>query len=232
MRIKAVLASSSEVLAEGLLPSRRRVLAPGTEITIVAPTGCPSSTESEEDELVAASAVYSEVAAGAEEGYDAVTIDCTLEPGLKAAKKTSSIPVVGAGEAALCLSLLFGERFSVIMPIPKSIGPMVAKIRQMGLWERCASVRSVNLHVLDLGDYDRTLDDVTKEARLATETDGADVIVLGCTAMGAIADGLAVRLGIPVIEPATAALKLAEALAAPGWRAALMPAARESSAGM
>jgi len=227
MRIKAILASSSKTLAEELLPSRQHALAPGTDITIVAPSGCPSSTESEQDELVAAPAVYAEVVTAEEEGYDAVIIDCTLDPGLKAAKKASSIPVLGAGEAALCLSLLFGERFSVIMPIPESIGPMVAKVRQMGLSERCASVRSVNLHVLDLADYDRTLDAVTEEARLASEMDRADVIVLGCTAMGPIAGALAERLGVPVVEPATAALKLAEALAAPGWRASLMPTRRE-----
>jgi allantoin racemase len=232
MRIKAILASSSKSLAEELLPSRQRVVSPETHLTIVAPDGCPAATESEQDELIAAPAIYSEAVRAEEEGYDAVTIDCALDPGLKAAKKASSIPVVGAGEAALCLSLLFGERFSVIMPIPESIGPMLAKVRQMGLWERCASVRSVNLHVLDLDDYDRTLDAVAQEARQAKGMDGADVIVLGCTAMAAIAGALAERLGVPVVEPATTALKLAEALVTPGWRAALMPTRKGTSAGM
>jgi allantoin racemase len=230
MRIKAILASSSKSLAEGLLPSRKRVLLPETHLTIVAPEGCPTATESEEDELVAAPAIYREAVRAEEEGYDAVTIDCSLNPGLEAAKKACSIPVVGAGEAALCLSLLFGERFSVIMPIPESIGPMLAKVRQMGLWERCASVRSVNLHVLDLDDHDRTLDAVAQEAERAKEMDGANVIVLGCTAMAAIAGDLARRLGLPVVEPATAALKLAEALVAPAWRAALMPTKKGTTA--
>ena len=164
-----------------------------------------------------------------EEGYDAVTIDCTLEPGLNAARKASRIPVVGAGEAALCLSLLFGERFSVIMPAPTSIGPMVAKIRQMGLWERAASIRAINVHVLDLDDRDRTLAAVAEEARRAIKEDGAAVIVLGCTVMGPIADALAKRLGVPVIEPGTAALKLAEAFAAPAWSGALLLRQKESS---
>jgi allantoin racemase len=230
MRIKTVLASSSKALAEGLLSSRRQALAPGTEIAIVAPEGCPSSTESEHDELRAAPAVFAEAANAEAEGFDAVVIDCTLDPGLAAAKRAVSIPVIGAGEAGLCLSLLFGERFTVIVPVPESIGPMVAKVRQMGLWERCASIRSVNLRVLDLADHDRTLEAVDRVAHVAKETDGADVILLGCTAMSAIAGALAERLGMPVVEPATVALKLAEALAAPGWRAALIPTRGKESA--
>jgi allantoin racemase len=222
VKIKVVLGSSSKELAASQLANRKRALASDTRITIVAPENCPSSTESEQDELVAASAIFSEAVKAKEEGYDAVTIDCTLEPGLNAARKASQIPVVGAGEAALCLSLLFGERFSVIMPAPTSIGPMVAKIRQMGLWERAASVRAINLHVLDLTDYDRTLDEVYDEARRAVDVDGAAVIVLGCTVMGPIAEALAQRLGVPVIDPGTAALKLAEAFAAPAWSGALL----------
>ena len=223
MKIKVVLASSSQELVQSQLPNRQASLAPGTEITIVAPIGCPSSTESEKDEIRAAPQIFSEVIKAKEEGYDAVTIDCTLEPGLNAAKRDSRIPVVGAGEAALCLALLFGERFSVIMPIPESIGPMVSKIRQMGLWERTASVRAINVHVLDLDDRDQTLAAVAEEARRAIEEDGAEVIVFGCTVMGPIASALAGRLGVPVIEPGTAALKLAEAFTASGWSSSLFP---------
>ncbi|MEE8593289.1 MAG: aspartate/glutamate racemase family protein [Candidatus Bipolaricaulota bacterium] len=226
MRIKAIMASSSEELAQSQLPSRQAALAEGTDVAVVAPRGCPPATESEQDRLVAALAVFSEVVAAKEEGFDAVTIDCTLDPGLKAAKKASRIPVVGAGEAALCVSLLFGERFSVIMPGPTSVSPMVSKIREMGLTDRLASVRSVRLHVLDLDDDERTLDAVRKAARQAIEEDGADVIVLGCTAMGRIAGALAEQIGVPVIEPATTALKLAEAFAAPNWRPALAPTLR------
>ncbi len=152
MKIKVVLASSSQELVQSQFANRKESLAPETEIAIVAPSGCPPSTEGEKDELIAAPQIFSEVLNAKKEGFDAVTIDCTLEPGLKAAKQASSIPVVGAGEAALSLALLLGERFSVIMPIPTSISPMISKIRQMGLWERMASVRAVNVH----GPHDST----------------------------------------------------------------------------
>jgi allantoin racemase len=228
MRIKAILGSSSQDLVESQLANRQAALGSGTKLTIVAPSDCPPSTESERDELVSAPAVFSEAIRAEEEGFDAVTIDCTLDPGLRAAQRTCRIPVVGAGEAALCLALLLGERFSVIMPIRESMSPMVAKIRGMGLWERTASVRAVNLHVLDLGDRQRTLEALDQEARRAVEEDGAEVIVLGCTAMGPVASALAQRLGVPVVEPGTAALKLAEAFAAPAWHSSLFPRQRKT----
>jgi allantoin racemase len=226
MKIKVILASSSQELVHSQLANRKESLAPGTEITIVAPSQCPPSTESEADEVFAAPQILSEVLKAEEEGFDAVTVDCTLEPGLKAAKQASRIPVVGAGEAAFSIALMLGERFSVIMPTLESLGPMVSKIRQMGLWQRVASVRPIDIHVLDLDDHEQTLAAVTEKAWIAINEDGADVIVLGCTVMGPIAIALANRLGAPVVEPGTAALKLAEAFAARGWSSSLLPQKR------
>jgi len=223
MKIKVILASSSQEFVKSQLEDRKKSLAAGTEITIVAPPLCPPSTETERDEVLAAPQILSEVMKAKGEGFDAVTIDCVLDPGLKAAKQASQIPVVGAGESAITLALLFGERFSVIMPTAASIGSMVARIRQMGLWNRLAAVRAIDLPVLALEDYQETVKAVEREARHTVEQEDADVIVLGCTVMGPIADTLADRLGVPVIDPGTAALKMAEAFVSPAWRSTLFP---------
>jgi allantoin racemase len=42
--------------------------------------------------------------------------------------------------------------------------------------------------------------------------DGAEVIVLGCTGMACMADAIRKRLEVPLIEPASLALKIAEHL--------------------
>jgi len=227
MKLKAIMPSSCEELARGQLPSRQASLRQHTEVWLITPSECSPTAETEYDRLVAAPIVFSAAIKAEDEGFDAVTIDCTMDPGLKASRETARIPVVGAGEAALAISLLFGDRFSVIMARPEGRAPMVAKIREMGLTERLASVRSADMHVLDLHDDDRTLHAVEEAARRAVVEDGANVIVLGCTAMGRIASSLAERVGVPVIEPGTAALKLAEAFAAPGWWPALAPKLRQ-----
>ncbi|MGC8849072.1 MAG: aspartate/glutamate racemase family protein, partial [Candidatus Bathyarchaeia archaeon] len=75
---------------------------------------------------------------------------------------------------------------------------------------RLASVRSAEIPVLELKDHERAKASILREARKAIEEDGADVIVLGCTGMAKLAEEIQKELGVPVVEPATAAIKLAE----------------------
>ena len=56
---------------------------------------------------------------------------------------------------------------------------------------------------------DRIIVDKAKET---IDKDGADVIVLGCTALAYWAGEIQKRLNVPVIEPASTTLKVAEAL--------------------
>ena len=49
-------------------------------------------------------------------------------------------------------------------------------------------------------------------ARKAIDEDGAQAIVLGCTGMMAMRDSLEKRLGVPVIEPYSAAIQFAASL--------------------
>jgi allantoin racemase len=50
---------------------------------------------------------------------------------------------------------------------------------------------------------------VYQEAKKAIDEDGADVIVLGCTALSHAATDLSERLEVPVVDPAGAAIKMA-----------------------
>ena len=47
---------------------------------------------------------------------------------------------------------------------------------------------------------------------MAVEADGAQAIVLGCTGMMAMRNSLEERLGVPVIEPYSAAVQFAASL--------------------
>ena len=67
-------------------------------------------------------------------------------------------------------------------------------------------------------DHDAAVEKMREQGRLAVEQDGADVIVLGCMSMGFldVAELLTADLGVPVINPSRAALKVAEATVAQG----------------
>jgi Asp/Glu/hydantoin racemase len=76
-----------------------RLARPGVELTYRCTGEGPVAVRSKEDSASAAPFVVKTIVAAADEGFDAVIVDCTADPGVKAARKLVRIPVVGAGEA-------------------------------------------------------------------------------------------------------------------------------------
>ena len=77
----------------------------------------------------------------------------------------------------------------------------------------CRRVRAIDVAVLDLHDpASGAADRLVAECRRALDEDGSGAIVLGCAGMADIAAELAGKLGVPVIESVSAAVKLAEAV--------------------
>jgi allantoin racemase len=191
---------------------------PGTEISAVAIDRGPASIESARDEALAIPAVLSEVQAAEAGGMDAVVLDCMADPGLDPARELASIPVVGPAQAAMHLAAMLAHRFSVITVLERGIPGVHRQIVQYGLAGKVASVRAVNIPVLEMGeDRERVIQAMIEESARAVCEDGAHIIVPGCTEMigmaPAVQEGLAERgCEVPVIDPPALAVKLAEGL--------------------
>lgn len=90
---------------------------------------------------------------------------------------------------------------------------MEAHLNNGELWDRLATFKSVEIGVLDLQqDKEATLRRFTKAAEEAIESDGAEVIILGCSGAHGFYEQLRRDLGVPVIDPGIAAVKFAEFL--------------------
>lgn len=76
-----------------------RLARPGVELTYRCTGAGPVAIHSDEDAESAAPFVVQAIVAAAAEGFDAVIVDCTADPGVVAARELVRIPVVGAGEA-------------------------------------------------------------------------------------------------------------------------------------
>jgi allantoin racemase len=106
---------------------------------------------------------------------------------------------------------MLGLRFSVVMPAG-SIRMMRQRIEGYGFGPKLTSIRQVDRPVLELRqDIDATISHFSQQIR-ATADEGADAVVLGCMALF----GLAARIDapVPVIDPALAALSMAQSLVA------------------
>lgn len=146
--------------------------------------------------------------------FDAMMIDCFADPGLRAAREIARIPVVGAAEASMCLALQLGHRFGVISPSSPAARDVDLLAQAYGLSARLAGSVGVDIPIVDLEkDAEATTTALIAAGRECIERYGADVLILGCTGMMPLAEGVRAAFAVPVIEPMMTAFKTAEALA-------------------
>jgi allantoin racemase len=195
------------------------LVGPDTEVSVAQIVTGPASIESELDEALAVPDTLRLLQEAEREGVGAVVIDCMGDPGLKAAREIVSIPVLGPAETSMHLAAMLGHRFSVVTVMDRIVPMFENSARLYGVAEKLASVRSVEIPVLDLErDPERLVEALVEESRRAIEEDGAHVIIFGCTGMlgcaARVEEGLlaAGRPGVPVIDPVPAALRVAAAL--------------------
>ncbi len=185
---------------------------PGTEIVVKSVRKGPASIESKYDEEIAAPWILEEVINAEKQGYDAVIIDCMGDPSLYAAREIATIPVIGPCEASMAIASTISHKFSVVTVLTNIVRLFDEMVKVYGFESKFVSTRSVEVPVLDLEKKREEVEEaLASESRKALE-EGADTIILGCTGMVGMAKALQKKLGIPVIDPAVASLKLAEIL--------------------
>jgi allantoin racemase len=200
-----------EVVQEGLryLASRKRE---GTELTLVTLPRGPEHLEYRYYEALVLVDLLHLVKAAESQGFDAVIIGCFYDVGLQAAREVAErMAVVAPCEASTHLASTLGDRFSIIVGRQKWIPEMRENVIRYGMKDRLASFRSVELGVLDFHqDEEETARRFRRVGREAVELDGAEVLILGCTATYGFYRSLQEELGVPVIDPMLTAFKTAE----------------------
>ena len=217
MRIRVIVPIIVGIFDEEVKREFRTYASEGTEIDVVHLDRGPASIESEYDEALAVPDILNKTIEAEKEGFDGVIIDCFGDPGVKPAREVVSIPVVGAAEPSMLFASSLGQRFSVVTVL-KNVIPMIENIAKvLGVYEKLASVRSIEIPVLELHDKERLKKELFEEMLRAIEEDGAHVLILGCTGMMGVADSLHEMLrekgyDVPVIDPAAASVKFLEAV--------------------
>jgi allantoin racemase len=147
--------------------------------------------------------------------YDAVVIGCFYDVGLREAREVSGRAIVTAPcQSATAIASNLGNTFSVLVGRRKWIPKMRENIHLYGHGPALASMRLLELGVHDFqANHELTCDRLLSAGRQAVQEDGAEVIILGCTAEYGFREEMQAELGVPVIDAVTAPFKLAEMLA-------------------
>jgi allantoin racemase len=175
----------------------------------------PRSIESAYEEYLSIPGTVERAVQAENEGFDGVILGCFGDPGLDALREMVSIPVVGPGETAVHFASMRGRRFSIITVMDSVVPSLERLARIVGLDQRLASVRAVNIPVLELRqNMDSTKNRMIEESQKAIEEDKSDVVVLGCMSMAFMEVSYEMQkvLGIPVVNPAFVSLKVLEGL--------------------
>lgn len=148
------------------------------------------------------------------QGYDAAVIGCFYDLALHESREVATrITVTAPCESSLLLAASLGATVSIIVGRRKWIPQMKANVHHYGFGDRLASFRTLDFGVLDYHkDESETERRFIEAGRRAIHEDGAEVIVLGCTASAGFYQQMQDALGVPVIDSAIAAVKHAEQL--------------------
>jgi allantoin racemase len=144
----------------------------------------------------------------ADNAADAFVIACYSDPGLHVCREGTRRPVFGIAECAVLTALARGDRFGVIALAQRSIRRHTRYLRQMGLIDRLAGERPLDVSVAETGSHG-TLARMVEAGRALIDEDGADVVVMGCAGMARHRRPLEDALGVPVIDPTQAAVAMA-----------------------
>jgi allantoin racemase len=158
-----------------------------------------------------------------QEGYDAAVISCMLDPGLMEARAIVDIPVTATFEASAHVAAMMGKRFSVVSTDPMTVGGIDMRLVDLyGVRQKVASLRWIGITACDLYPEITPTEEVAERtvevSKRCVQEDQAEVIVPGCTIIGALltnyfAEDPVELIGAPVIDPMIVAFKQAEMMA-------------------
>jgi allantoin racemase len=211
VRILLINANTTEAVTQRMADAARRVAAPDVEIETTTARFGPAIIGSRVETAVAAAAVVERLSQA--EGFDAVIIGASVDPGLAAAREMLDIPVVGITEAALHAACLLGGRIGAIVMSANSDTILREMADAYGLGTRLGAVHTLPMTPLDLlADLDAATRAIATAADTMITKDGVDTIALIGAVMAGMASVVQPALRVPVLEGISAAVGLAETL--------------------
>lgn len=188
--------------------------APDTELHMECLTRTKVEIDSEADVVMAGPEILAMACQAERDGYDAVVLYCFSDPAIGACRESVSIPVAGGCGAACAMAHLLGRRAGVILTNEGRIPEKQHFLRSAGLLPPyLGPIGAVSLSAPVWDDRDGALRALIREGRRMKDEHQADVLILGCLSFLGLGGPLSRAVGIPVVDPAIAAVNLAESMA-------------------
>lgn len=188
--------------------------APDTQLAMVCPQSSGVELNSALDVVLAAPEIVQLAADGQNAGFDAVVLYCFSDPVIDACREALRIPVIGGAQASCLAALNVCRSFGVILADETRLPEKKLFLRTLGVSpERIGQIAAVNLNgISPWADRETTFKKLLACGQKMMRETHTEAIVLGCLSFLGLAEPLSSVLGIPVIDPAVAAVTTAESI--------------------
>lgn len=188
--------------------------APDTQLAMVCPQNSGVELNSALDVVLAAPEIVQLAADGQNAGFDAVVLYCFSDPVIDACREALRIPVIGGAQASCLAALNVCRSFGVILADEARLPEKKLFLRTLGVSpERIGQIAAVNLNgISPWADRETTFKKLLACGQKMMRETHTETIVLGCLSFLGLAEPLSRVLGIPVIDPAVAAVTTAESI--------------------
>lgn len=188
--------------------------APDTQLAMVCPQNSGVELNSALDVVLAAPEIVQLAADGQNAGFDAVVLYCFSDPVIDACREALRIPVIGGAQASCLATLNVCRSFGVILADEARLPEKKLFLRTLGVSpERIGQIAAVNLNgISPWADRETTFKKLLACGQKMMRETHTESIVLGCLSFLGLAEPLSRVLGIPVIDPAIAAVTTAESI--------------------
>jgi len=136
----------------------------------------------------------------ADNSSDAFVIACYSDPGLHVCREGTARPVFGIAECSVLTALARAGRFGVIAISQRSIARHRRYLLQMGLTDRLAGERPLEMSVAETASGEHTLRHMIDVGRQLKEQDRAETVIMGCAGMARHRRPLEEALGEPHLK--------------------------------
>ena len=188
--------------------------APDTQLAMVCPQSSGVELNSALDVVLAAPEIVQLAADGQNAGFDAIVLYCFSDPVIDACREALRIPVIGGAQASCLAALNVCRSFGVILADEARLPEKKLFLRTLGVSpERIGQIAAVNLNgISPWADREITFKKLLACGQKMMRETHTEAIVLGCLSFLGLAEPLSRVLGIPVIDPAVAAVTTAESI--------------------
>lgn len=148
------------------------------------------------------------------QGADAVILYCFSDPAIEECRRRLTIPVIGGAAASCAMAPLYMKRPGVILTDPTRIEEKIQFLYHLrATGDSPCRVDAIDFRGRSIWAHrEKALAALIEKGKTMKEQ-GADGLILGCLSFLGLAGAVSNAVGVPVIDPAVAAVVMGEAAA-------------------